>query len=280
MRTRQIGMGPGSITPMVKNLLIVNGAVFVLQLLMGGGLGISSGGEFHPFGAYFALIPEFAVESGFVWQLVTYQFLHGGFFHILINMLILWMFGTELERVWNPMAFLRFYLICGIAAGLSMIVFNYGSIPVVGASGSIFGLIGAFAYLWPEREVYVWGIFPMKVKYFVLFVGGIELIMGITDTRLGIAHAAHLGGLGMGLLYLRFSDPRQSILGFFKDWAKKQKIKKKKQEWKEQQKKREDMVKEADEILDKLRKLSWEELSDYEKKRIREISDKLDEIDK
>lgn len=272
-------MGPGPVTPMIKKLLILNGAVFLVQLMMGPGLGLSTQEGLLPFGSYFALIPEFVVEYGFLWQLVSYQFLHGGFFHILFNMFVLWMFGTELERVWNQVAFLQFYLVCGIAAGLAMIVFSYGRIPVVGASGAIFGLLGAFAYYWPEREVYVWGIFPMKVKYFVAVIGGIELLMGISETRLGIAHSAHLGGLFMGLAYVHFSDPRRSLLNPLRDWFKKKKVEHKRQQWEERRKKREEMVREADEILDKLQRLSWEELSEQEQRRIREISEKLDDYD-
>lgn len=279
MRTRQMTIGPGPVTPMIKKLLIANAAVFLYQLMMGPGLGLSTQDGLLPFGAYFALIPEFVVEYGYLWQLVSYQFLHGGFFHILFNMFVLWMFGTELERVWNQVAFLRFYLVCGVAAGLSMIAFSYGRIPVVGASGAIFGLLGAFAYYWPDREVYVWGVFPMKVKYFVAVIGGIELLMGISETRLGIAHSAHLGGLFMGLAYVHFSDPRNTLLTPLTNWFRKKKVERKRQEWEQRRQEREEMVREADEILDKLQRLSWEELSDYEQRRIREISEKLDDFD-
>lgn len=279
-RTQQMQIGPGgSITPMVKKLLIANGAIFLIQLMMGPELGIATRNGLLPFGSYFALIPQYVVEYGYVWQLVTYQFLHGGFFHILINMFILWMFGTELERIWDELGFLRFYLVCGIFAGLSMLVFNYSLTPVVGASGAIFGLLGAFAYYWPERQVYIWGIFPMRVKYFVFFVGLIELIMGITETRLGIAHAAHLGGLGAGLAYVHFSDPQSPFFRVIRSWVQQRKVQKKKQEWEEQRRKRDEMVREADEILDKLQRLSWEELSEYEQRRIREISEQLDNFD-
>jgi hypothetical protein len=194
-------------------------------------------------------------------------------------MFILWMFGTELERIWNEIAFLRFYLICGVAAGLSMLVFNYSTTPVVGASGAIFGLLGAFAYYWPDRKVFIWGIFPMRVKYFVFFVGLIELVMGVTETRLGIAHAAHLGGLAAGLAYVHFSDPQSPFLRMVRNWVQQRKVEKKRKQWEERRQKREEMVREADEILDKLQRLSWEELSEYEQRRIREISEKLDDFD-
>ncbi len=278
-QTQRMSLGPGPVTSMVKKILIANGIVFLIQLMMGPDLGIATREGLLPFGSYFALIPRFVIEYGFVWQLVTYQFLHGGFFHILINMFILWMFGTELERIWDELGFLRFYLVCGIAAGLSMLAFNYTTTPVVGASGAIFGLLGAFAYHWPERKVFIWGIFPMRVKYFVFFVGLIELIMGMTETRLGVAHAAHLGGLVAGLVYVHFSDPQSPFFRMLRNWVRQRKVQKKKEEWEQRRRKRDEMVREADEILDKLQRLSWEELSEYEQRRIREISEKLDDFE-
>ncbi|MFB6226904.1 MAG: rhomboid family intramembrane serine protease [bacterium] len=278
---------------MVKKLIIANAVVFGLQLfaqigLGWQGLGISSpgGGQgitLQPIGMYFALVPEMFVESGFIWTLVSYQFLHGGFFHILINMFILWMFGTEVERLWDEFSFLQFYLVCGLAAGMAMVVVNYGRspeslIPVVGASGSIFGLLGAFGYYWPDREVFIMGIFPMKTKYFIMFIAGFELLISISETQLGVANIAHLGGLGMGLIYVRYLDPKSSIFDSFKKWVRKRKVKKKKDQWRRREKKREEMVQEADEILDRLKDMSWEELSDDEKRRIREISDELDDL--
>lgn len=274
MRTRQMTLGPQGITPMVKYLLIANGAVFLVQLLSE----VMFPAMSRFIWAYFPLRPADLVEYGFAWQLITYQFMHANFFHILFNMFILWMFGTELERVWDTDGFLRFYIVCGIAAGVTMTIFNYSRIPVIGASGAVMGLLGAFAYLWPNREVYVWGIFPIKIKYFVLFIGGTELLMGMSELQTGFAHAAHLGGLAMGLIYLRFDDPRRSLLRPFQKWLKKKKVEQKRKQWEEQQRKRDEMVKEADEILDKLRKLSWEELSESEKRRIKEISDELDEV--
>lgn len=278
-------IGPGPVTPMVKKLLIANGVVFLLQFMIGPLVGVSTREGFSYMVKYLGLVPKLAVDSGYLWQLVTYQFLHGGFFHILLNMFILWMFGVELERLWKQEGFLKFYLICGIAAGLSMILVNYGRVPettkpTIGASGAIYGLLGAYAYFWPNREVYVWFIFPVKIKYFVLFIGGIEFFVSVTQTSTGtIANTAHVGGLVMGLVYVHFSDPRGSLLQPVKDWFKRKKVERKRREWKKQEQKRSKMVKDADEILDKLRELSWEELSDYEKNRIQEISDELDEME-
>ncbi len=294
MRTRQMTIGPRGITPMVKRLLIANGVVFGIQLLCPvlfgwPGLGISSGGAgsfmLQPVGRYFALVPKLLVESGFLWTLVTYQFLHGGIFHILINMFVLWMFGTEVERLWDEWSFLQFYLVCGIAAGLTMVMVNYGRsteslVPVVGASGAIFGLLGAFGYYWPDREIFIWGIFPMKVKYFITFIAAFELLVSMSETQLGVANMAHLGGLAMGLGYVHFGNPRDSLFEVFTNWVEEKKVERKRRQWEQQQKKRDEMVKEADRILDKIKDLSWEELSDREKRRIREISDELDDFNR
>ncbi len=273
-------IGPGSTTPMVRILLIANGAVFLFQMLLGIFMQINKLGSPAWFIYYFALIPKLVVESGFVWQLITYQFLHGGFFHILINMLILWMFGVELERAWGAISFLRFYLVCGVAAGVSMVIFNYGQMPTVGASGAILGLLGAFATYWPERDVYVMGIIPMKVKHFVLMVGIISLLAGLFETsifepKLRIAHMAHLGGLLMGLFYCRFGNPQNPLLGPVSRWLGRRKTKKKRKEWEETQKNRDDLMEEADNILDRMQNKTWENVTDSDKERIQEISNEL-----
>ncbi len=266
---RRMRMGPGTTTPMVRMLLIINAAVFFVQLM-------AMAANF-PFSRYFSLIPVRVVRFGFIWQLVTYQFLHGGIFHLLINMFVLWMFGVELENRWGAAGFLRFYLICGIVAGMAMVVFNYGTVPVVGASGAVLGLLGAYAVYWPERMVYVWGIFPLKVKQFVFIIGAISLLAGISEGRGGgIAHMAHLGGVLMGLIYCKYGDPRKPLLGFVAEWYKKAKIKDKKSEWEYQRQEKKKILEEADEILDKMEEKEWEDLTREEQDRIQEIADILD----
>ncbi len=281
-RRTRMTMGPRNTTPMVRTLLIINGLVFLLQWVLpryGLVIGRDTLGMpvVHWFGNFFALIPVNLVRRGYIWQLVTYQFLHGGFFHLLINMFVLWMFGVELEQVWGTAGFLRFYLICGIVAGLGMVIFSYGPIPVVGASGAIFGLLGAFAIYWPERMIFIWGIFPMKIKHFVLIIGVITLMSGVSETDSGIAHLAHLFGLLMGLLYCWKGDPRKPLLGSLSSFFRRRK---KQQEWIEQEEREQrnqQILKEADEILDRLNRLGWENLSPEERQRIKQISEELNE---
>jgi membrane associated rhomboid family serine protease len=186
----------------VKVLLGINVGLFLLQLILAKA-GVSAVGLY--------LTPR-AVESGALWQLFTYMFFHDPtvFFHILFNMLVLWMIGSELESVWGSRYFLKYYLLCGVGAGLfyfmvSLIFFrdsaNYG-IPMLGASGAIYGLLLAYGILFAERTLYFMMLFPMKAKYFVMILGGIELISTVLKPNSSVANAAHLGGLVAGAVVL------------------------------------------------------------------------------
>src|SRR5262249_1466669 len=195
----QIGLG-GPITPGVKALLIANVSVFGLQVLADkvGHLAIEG---------IFGLTPQTVIKNGWLFQLVTYMFLHstGWLGHLLLNMLMLWMFGTEVERVWGTRGFLRYYFVCGIGAGLGPCLFNspvYPTIPATRASGAIVGVMLAYGLLYPNRQIFFWFIFPMRAISFVMLCTGIELfsLLGIQD---GVAHFAHLGGMLSGYLYMK-----------------------------------------------------------------------------
>jgi membrane associated rhomboid family serine protease len=174
----------------VGKLIIANVAAFFLQQI------------FQPhFTLVFALVPRAVVENFYVWQLGTYMFLHGGFVHLLFNMFILFIFGSSLEMVWGPRRFLKYYLACGVGGGLLSVVFNYNSI-VVGASGAIFGLLLAYAMLFPDNYILLWFVIPVKAKYMVAGLAIIELYLGMQNST-GIAHFAHLGGAATGLLFFR-----------------------------------------------------------------------------
>ncbi|HRI47439.1 MAG: rhomboid family intramembrane serine protease [Ignavibacteriaceae bacterium] len=191
--------------PVIKNLLIINGAVFFLMMLMQNILFRGVPAErviIH----YFALMP---IESGNfqIWQLVTYQFLHGGFSHILFNMFALWMFGVEIENSWGSKKFLTFYLISGIGAGLlhmfvSPILTGVGA-PTIGASGSVYGIMIAFAMMFPERLIYLYFLIPIKAKYLITFLIIMEFML-VDSASSGVAHLAHLGGALVGFLYIMF----------------------------------------------------------------------------
>ena len=153
----------------------------------------------------FGLTPAFVTGNYYLWQLVTYIFLHdpGNLLHILFNMLGLWMFGSELERVWGTKQFTKFFFICGIGAGLLTVLLSpRSSVATIGASGAIYGILLAYAVLFPDRIIY-FIIFPIPAKYFVLILGGLAFFSSLSATGGGTAHVAHLGGMLFGFLYLK-----------------------------------------------------------------------------
>lgn len=200
----------GAFPPVIQALLIGNGVVYLLQML--GGFGLEIDFALWPLGT-----PEY-VDTGFgrqrvpqfhLWQLVTYSFLHGGLFHLLLNMFVLWMFGTQMEYIWGSRRFLAYYLICVVGAGLTQLaVTSLGSgplYPTVGASGGVFGILLAFGMRFPNQYILLLiPPIPMKAKYFVLFLVGLSLFLGVTGSQAGIAHFAHLGGMATGLLVILY----------------------------------------------------------------------------
>jgi membrane associated rhomboid family serine protease len=177
----------------VRNLIIANAVVFLVQLLAG-----------PRFVAIFGLVPRAVLGNFAFWQPVTYLFLHGDLFHILLNMYVLWMFGSAIEHAWGSREFLKYYFVCGIGAGILTVLSSPSSpIPTIGASGAIFGLLLAYGLLFPNRYVLLNFFFPIKAKYLVLIFGALELLSSIRYTSDGIAHFAHLGGMLVGFVYLK-----------------------------------------------------------------------------
>lgn len=191
---RGSGFGFGiRLTPMVKYLIGICAGVFVLQWLSGPEMVL-----------IFGLTPQLVLGKFFLWQLGTYLFLHGGFWHIFFNMFALWMFGSELERYLGSHRFLQFYFITGVGAGLLSVVLDpSSSIPTIGASGSIYGILMAYGMLFPNRLVYLYFLFPVKVKYFVAFLGVVAFLSAFSSPGSTIAHVAHLGGMIFAFLYLK-----------------------------------------------------------------------------
>ena len=191
--------GPGPLTPAIKAIVVVNVAVFLATLVV------------PAITLQFGLRPADVVARLHVWQLVTYMFVHAGPTHLLFNMLALWMFGTELERIWGTTAFTKFYFACGVGAGLFQVVlgllpfgfasqFYYPS--VVGASGAIYGVLAAYALYFPSRPIVMFLLFPVPARYAVMIMGGLSLVFAMSGGG-GVAHTAHLGGLLVGYLYLK-----------------------------------------------------------------------------
>lgn len=190
-----------SIPPGVKFLLISNTAIFVVYFLS---VIFGFSGLFAPF----RLIPEQVVGRLYVWQPLTYLFLHdpNGFGHILFNMLALFMFGKTLEQTWGTERFLRYYFACGVGSGICVILGGYLTntqfIPTIGASGAIFGLLLAFGMLFPDTTVLMSFLFPIKAKYMVMIVGAITFLSSL-QVNSGVSHIAHLGGMLVGYLLIK-----------------------------------------------------------------------------
>ena len=193
-----IGLGFGfGMTPAVKKIILINVGVFVFQVL-------AQAAGYGDVLRLLMLTPYSVLHSFTLWQLATYLFLHGGFFHILFNMVTLWMFGCDLERTWGPRRFLFYYFLTGIGAGLTVVLVSPNSlIATLGASGAIYGVLLAFGLLFPDRPILLWFVIPIPAKYFVMIMGGIAFLASVSGSGGGISHVAHLGGLVFGFLYLR-----------------------------------------------------------------------------
>lgn len=203
----------------VKNLLIINGIMFLADIVLTRfGIDLSSLLGLH-----------FFLASGFrPWQLVTYMFMHGNFSHLFFNMFALWMFGNTLENIWGTKRFLVYYLLCGLGAGLMQEGVQYieyitqlshyqtvnmgtSVIPMseylnymttVGASGAIYGLLLAFGMMFPDSLIYLYFVMPIKAKWFVIGYAVVELLTGLFSTGDHVAHFAHLGGMLVGLIII------------------------------------------------------------------------------
>lgn len=210
--------------PVIKYLLISNIAIFIFQHFIFAGFSVSGVPLSLFFIKYFALNPiGSTIISFYPWQLFTYLFMHANFWHLFLNMFALWMFGMELENIWGSKKFLAYYLMCGVGAGLATILitplFTNLIAPTIGASGSVYGILVAFGMLFPNREIFVYFLFPIKAKYFVIIYMGIELLSVGSNT--GVAHLAHLGGGLVGFVYLLIT--RNNVQDLFR-FDKKQKI--------------------------------------------------------
>src|SRR5947208_13513482 len=190
--------GPGPLSTAMKALIAANVAIFVAQVF------------FPIVTELLGLHPRDVVRFS-LWQPATYMFLHGGGFHIVFNMLALWMFGTELERIWGTRYFLKFYFVTGIGAGALTVLFSLLPFEfaqgiqrsnVIGASGAIYGLLLAYALYFPARPIYMYFVFPIPAKVFVAIMGAIAFFSSLSDPG-GVANATHLGGLVVAYLFLK-----------------------------------------------------------------------------
>ncbi len=262
----------GPITPAVKQLMILNGAVFLIQQIFN----LFSRNMLE---AIFGLSHAGLVQNFMLWQPFTYMFLHGGWFHIFFNLLTLWMFGGELEQIWGKGRFLRYYVISGIGAGLFIALMNYyvamqygASSVTIGASGAIYAILLAYGLTWPDREVLLYFLFPIKIKYLLIAFGLVEFF-GTLSTAAGaggnISHIGHVGGIITGFVLYRSymknrSKTKVAKISLFKRLTKNFRLKKKKK----QIDTRIEAKRIIDEILGKIAKSGMSSLTPEEKKKL------------
>lgn len=257
----QFTWNPRTVTNAIKILVIINVGMYLLQIITESQLD---------------MIRIFGLSTKtiwpLIWQPITYMFMHGGVWHVAINMFILWMFGSELEAIWGKTEFLKYYFVTGIGAGLVWLLFNIGgsNAILIGASGAVYGILMAYGLMFPNRIVYLYFLFPVKVKWFVLFIGAIAFFSSM-GTGSNISHLTHLSGMLIGYLYLRFSDHWRNIVFNFRkkivEMRSMQKDKDNQQKMKLQQ--------EVDTLLDKANICGWESLSEEEQLKLQSSSWKL-----
>lgn len=190
------------ITPAVQWLIAINVAIYFLQVTL-----VEQPGDMQQ-----ALGFQVRDLGTFWWKAVTYMFVHGGFWHLLGNMYMLWLFGTRVEHRWSAAAFTRYYLLCGLGAWLVQLLLVRQGL-LIGASGAVYGVMLAYAVNWPNEELLLFGIVPIKVKWLVAGYVAYDVLMGSLQLSGGgaggVAHWAHLGGLATGWLLLRVPAPRR-----------------------------------------------------------------------
>lgn len=223
MRMRRYNT-PLALGSAVQYLLIANLLIYALQVLVQlqafgparSPLGLLNLRGLTWLERAFALTPYDVLHKGYIWQLVSHMFLHGGMWHIAFNMLALWMFGSGVERVWGMRRFFAYYFFTGIGAGVLTVAIAWFSdpaancalfftaqcVPSIGASGAVYGVLLAFGLLFPNQIIYLY-FFPIRAKYAVVVLGALAFVSGLGGLNQGINHFAHLGGILFGLVYLK-----------------------------------------------------------------------------
>jgi hypothetical protein len=187
-------------------------------------------------------------------------------------MFVLWMFGSELETLWGRQEFLKYYFLTGVGSGLVTVLFSLNSpVPVVGASGAVYGILLAYGLIFPNRYVYLYFFIPVRVKYFVIVIGALAFFSSIGSSSSGVSHLTHLSGMLIGFVYLKSNvrlDALKSMVMQQKDGIRHRIIKKKRR-------RDDDLRLEVDRMLDRINEVGYDGLSEKEKKFLYEASKKL-----
>jgi len=230
----------------VNKIVLANVVMFLLQQVLG-----------FRFTYALSYQPTSLIQDFKIWQPLTYMFLHADFFHLFFNMLMLWFLGTTVESAWGGRKFLKYYIATGLGGALFFTIFNYGG-SVYGASGAVFGIMVAYAMMFPDNYLLVYFIFPVKAKYMVGFLVLLNLAYGVSGAG-GIAYFAHLGGAAVGLLFFRREISNSMV------WRRTQRS------WQEQNRSRQQggqahEGEKINSILDKIASKGYENLSTTEKR--------------
>jgi membrane associated rhomboid family serine protease len=197
-----MSFGPPVTPPVVKNLMIAIGVVYVLQAVTQ-----------NAYSGLFVVVPGLVWQEGWIWQPFTYMWLHGGLMHAALNCFVLWMFGSQVALAWGPQRFLRYYMLCGIGAGFIISLWPYvpyafgltsaASIATktLGASGAVYGVMLAYSMTWPDRQIMlIFPPIPFRAIWLIPLTFGMTVLMYPTGN---ISHLGHLGGVIVGWIYMR-----------------------------------------------------------------------------
>jgi membrane associated rhomboid family serine protease len=248
----------------VMRLIIANFAVFVFQQF--------------PIGpqmmGYLGLSPRLVLTRGYVWQMVTYMFLHGSLIrHLGLNMFVIWMFGRTLEQIWGGTRFLKFYFACGIGGAVFSFLFAYNTL-VIGASAASYGILIAFAVMFPNQRLLLWFVLPVKARTVAIALVVISLVLGISGTG-NIAHFAHLGGVVAALIMMRGEYQLRRIRNLARDALSRipVKISFDRDEHGPRNRRDETSAEKIDSILDKISEKGYENLSETERRILEKYSE-------
>ncbi len=242
---------PKYFTDAIKILIIINVGLFLLRFVAKSQIDLAG---------IFGLSPKTVWPM--IWQPITYMFIHGDLFHVLINMFVLWMFGSEMESIWGRTQFLRYYFLTGVGSGLVWLLFNAGQSysVLIGASGAIYGILIAYGMMFPNRTVYLYFMIPIKVKWFVVFLGAVAFLSSFNNNT-NISHLTHLSGMVIGFVYLRYywhwKDFRFSVHKQIEEFR--SSINSKRDQ------KKIEMQNEVDQLLDKINETGYDNLTEEEK---------------
>lgn len=251
-----MGSGFNGIPPVVKWLLIINFSIFIVSMLVP-----NLGSFIYKFGAVDMVNKANSIQ---IWRIITYQFLHAGIFHLAFNLMVLYFMGPFIERAWGSKAFLKFYLTCGAAGGIVYTILVLLDIlpagMMVGASGGIYGLMMALAIMYPQMRILLWGLIPMTMVRLVILLVIVSILTIAIGSNVG-GEAAHLSGIAMGYLYIKY-----------RPWVIRKRMERQKGAWNKKIQQERDFQGDVDRILNKVHQQGIQSLSSREKKILQEAT--------